>query len=92
VSVANLEGQPIDAHVSTLGLPPTSERALSGQPGDVLPALLWFLALLVGLLLTVRLYRRWHQTWPTYLMTTPVLLALAVLVFQNAARLLPATL
>jgi sortase A len=92
VSVARLVGAPIDAHVSTLGVPPTSERALSGQPGALIPTMLWFLALLVGLFVTVRLYRRWNHTWPTYLMTTPVLLAFVVLIFQNAAHLLPATL
>jgi sortase A len=92
VTIAKLVGSPVDAHVSKLGLPPTSERALSGQPSSLLPTLLWFLALMVGLFVTVRLYRRWNHTWPTYIMTTPVLLAFAVLVFQNAAHLLPATL
>jgi sortase A len=72
VALARLVGQPVDVHVSTIGL--------------------WALALLVAITVTVRLYRRWHRTWPTYIMTTPVLLALAVLVFQYVARLLPATL
>jgi sortase A len=92
VAIARLVGQPVDIHVSAIGLPPRSERALSGDPGSLLPALLWALALLVAITVTVRLYRRWHRTWPTYIMTTPVLLALAVLVFQYVARLLPATL
>jgi hypothetical protein len=50
------------------------------------------LVFLVATAVTVRLYRRWHRTWPTYITTTPVLLAFAVLVFQFVARLLPATL
>jgi len=92
VAIAKLVGSPIDVHVSTIGVPPSSERALSGDPNSILPSILWGIALVAGLLLSVRLYRRWKQTWPTYLMTTPVLLALAVLVFQNLAHLLPATL
>jgi sortase A len=92
VAVARLVGSPVDVNVSPIGLPPRSERALSGDPGALLPALLWGIALLAAIAVTVRLYRRWHRTWPTYIMTTPVLLAFAVLVFQFVARLLPATL
>jgi sortase A len=92
VAEASLVSAPVDVHVSSIGLPPLSERALSGDAGSLVPAILWGLALLAGLAVTVRLYRRWHKTWPTYLMTTPVLLAFAVLVFQNLAHLMPATL
>jgi len=92
VAEASLVSVPVDVHVSAIGLPPRSERALSGDPGSLVPAILWGLCLLVALAVTVRLYRRWHKTWPTYLMTTPVLLAFAVLVFQNLAHLMPATL
>jgi sortase A len=92
VAVAALMGAPIYVHVSAIDLPPTSERALSGESGSLLPTILWLAALVAGLLFTVRLYRRWGHTWPTYLMTTPILLAVAFLVFQSAAHLLPATL
>jgi sortase A len=92
VVIARLVGQPVNVRVSSIGLPPRSERALSGDPKALLPALLWAIALLVVVAITVRLYRRWHRTWPTYIMTTPVLLAFAVLLFQYVARLLPATL
>jgi sortase A len=92
VAIATLVGSAIDVHVSTIGVPPRSERALSGDANSLLPLILWGIALVAGLLMSVRLYRRWKHTWPTYLMTTPVLLALAVLVFQNLAHLLPATL
>lgn len=92
VAEATLVSEPVDVHVSSIGLPPLSERALSGNSGSLVPAILWGIALLVGLGVTVRLYRRWRRTWPIYLMTTPVLLALAVLVFQNLAHLMPATL
>jgi sortase A len=92
VAIARLVGQPVDVHVSSIGLPPRSERALSGDPNSLLPALLYGIVLLLAVAITVRLYRRWHRTWPTYIMTTPVLLAFAVLLFQYIARLLPATL
>jgi sortase A len=92
VAEATLVSAPVDVHVSSIGLPPLSERALSGDPGSLVPAILWAIALIAGLGFTVRLYRRWRRTWPIYLMTTPVLLALAVLVFQNLAHLMPATL
>jgi sortase A len=92
VAVAKLVGQPVNVQASPLVVAPRSERALSGQPGALLPTILWALALLGTIGVTVRLYRRWAHTWPTYLMTTPILLAFAFLLFQNAARLLPATL
>lgn len=92
VAVAKMVGSPIDVKVSKIGVPPLSERALSGDSGSILPAILWAVALLLAILASVRLYRRWHHTWPTYIMTTPVILALAVLVFQDLAHLLPATL
>jgi sortase A len=92
VAVARLVGEPVEVHVSPLVVAPRSERALSGEPGALVPTILLALALLVALLVTVRLYRRWGHTWPTYLMTTPILLALAFLLFANAANLLPATL
>ncbi|MFZ0667955.1 MAG: class D sortase [Acidimicrobiales bacterium] len=92
VTIARLIGAPVDVHVSKLGVPPMSERALSGDSSSILPAILWGILLLAAILLSVRLYRRWNHTWPTYIMTTPVVLALAILTFQDLAHLLPATL
>ncbi len=92
VAEASLVSLAVDVHVSAIGLPPLSERALSGDAGSLVPAILWGIALVAVLGLTVRLYRRWRKTGPIYLMTTPVLLVLAVLVFQNLAHLMPATL
>lgn len=92
VVVAKMTTPAAGARVSRLGLPPLSERALSGDAGSLLPAILWGIALIALLLLTVRLYVRWHKPWPTYIMTTPVLIVLAILFFQDVARLLPATL
>lgn len=80
---------PVDLAVA---VPPRPQVALAGDPGALLPTLGWGALLLAGIGLTLALYRRWRRPWPTYLMTTPVLLALAVLCFENLAHLLPATL
>jgi sortase A len=73
---------------------PAATAALSidlGADGDtVLPLLLWLEALLAAAVVTVVLRARWPR--PTvWLLTTPVLLALGVLVCEHAALLLPAT-
>jgi sortase A len=91
VAVAAMVTKPADVKVAAIGVPPSSQRALSGDHRALVPTILWGVALLVGIVLTVVLYRRWRRPWPTYLMTTPVLLALAVLCFESLAHLLPAT-
>jgi sortase A len=65
----------------------------SGLSGDfrVWAQTLIFLQLLVAVFLGARiLYRRWLR-WPTYLITTPILLALLILFFESVSMLLPAT-
>jgi len=49
---------------------------------------------LVGFLFfTIAAYRRWaDQVWTVYLLSTPVMLAIALLFFECLYRLLPATL
>jgi len=92
VAIARLDGFAVNVHVSAIRVPPTSERALSGDGGSLVPAIVFGILLVAGIVVTTRLYRRWHQRWPTYLMTTPVLIVFAILFFQDLARLLPATL
>jgi sortase A len=66
------------------------DQGLTG--GGVSPTLFfWVFLLLVSSIATVLLYRRTSR-WTTYLITTPILLALAFLVFDNIGRWLPATL
>jgi sortase A len=91
VAVAAMVSKPADIKVAAIGIPPPSQLALSGDHRALVPTILWGLALAVGLFITVVLYRRWRKPWPTYLMTTPVLLAVAVLCFESLAHLLPAT-
>jgi len=74
---------------------PTSvvDRPESGLSGDfrVWAQTLIFAQLLVAAFLAARLlYRRWLR-WPTYLITTPIILAILILFFESVSQLLPAT-
>jgi sortase A len=91
VVVAALVSKPADIKVAAIGVPPASQAALSGDHRALLPTILWGLALVALISATVVLYRRWRKPWPTYLMSTPVLAAVAVLCFESLAHLLPAT-
>jgi sortase A len=71
--------------------PPNGNLALAGDPSALLPAVVWGIVLFGVCVGTVLAYRRWTQTWTIYLLTTPVLIAVAILCFQNVALLLPAT-
>lgn len=64
----------------------------SGDLAAGLLALAWSVAFLLGLFLTARAVRRWHQPWLTYLLGAPVLLASGLFACESLARMLPATL
>jgi sortase A len=88
---AKLLGAPATAPIPT-SPPSSSQRGLGGDTGAIWPSILWGVALAVGLVATFAAYRRWRQRlWTVYLLTTPILLALALIWFQNLTRLLPAT-
>jgi LPXTG-site transpeptidase (sortase) family protein len=90
--VAKLISQPAVAPVPHTR-PSESQRGLAGDPSAVLPTIVWGLILLGGLALTISAYRRWaSQIWAVYLVSTPIVLAIALLWFENLYRLLPATL
>jgi sortase A len=74
--------------------PPTqSQRALAGDSSAIVPAIFWGLVLVGFLFFTIAAYRRWaDQVWTVYLLSTPVMLAIALLFFECLYRLLPATL
>jgi uncharacterized protein (DUF983 family) len=74
--------------------PPTqSQRALAGDSSAIFPAIFWGLVLVGFLFFTIAAYRRWaDQVWTVYLLSTPVMLAIALLFFECLYRLLPATL
>jgi len=73
--------------------PAAAQRGLSGDPVAILPTVVWGFVFVAALFLTIGLYRRWNeQLWAVYLLSTPVVLAIALLFFENLYRLLPATL
>jgi sortase A len=91
VVVAALVGNPQAAPPGRAPVLTARDGGLVGQHG-VLPALgLWLEVLLLTAVGTVLLYRR-LPLWSSYLMTTPVVLAVVWLVYSNLARLLPASL
>lgn len=72
--------------------PSASQLALGGDPAAVWPSILWGLVLVVALGACVWAYqRRRDQIWVIYLLTTPIVLALALVWYSNLIRLLPAT-
>jgi len=70
---------------------PGDEGSFFGNASAALPALGWDLALVVVLLATRALYRRW-RTWPAYLITTPIIVAIVFAWLQTMTALLPSTL
>ncbi len=74
-------------------MPPSPrDRGLSGDPSALVPTVLWGIVLAIGLGCTFAAYRRWHTyLWTVDLLSTPVVIALLLLWFSSAVRLLPAT-
>ncbi len=67
------------------------EVGLRGDTGGVVPLILWAEALLLAVGATTWAYQRWTP-WPTYVTSTPVLLAIVWNIYESLARLLPNTL
>jgi LPXTG-site transpeptidase (sortase) family protein len=88
---AKLAGGPAKADVRLPSPASASELALGGDNSALLPLLGWGLLLVAVLIATVTAYRRMRPSVLVYLLTMPILLTLALLTFENAARLLPAT-
>lgn len=88
---ARLSGNPVKGPGRQPAPAAASELALAGDSGAVLPMLAWGIAFTLVLAGTVAAYRRTGRTLLVYVISTPILLPLALFTFQNAARLLPAT-
>lgn len=98
---AELEGDPVEPDPILTATADDSTPAVveldryelgrSGNSGAWTSVLLWGELLVAALILTRLLYRRWLR-WPTWLLTTPVLVALCFLLFGAINRLLPSTL
>lgn len=67
-----------------------TELGLSRDVTGWTPALFWGELLVAAYVVTRILYRRWTR-WTAWLVSTPVLVALAVLFFESVSRLLPST-
>jgi LPXTG-site transpeptidase (sortase) family protein len=89
VVVAELQTRPVAPRFS----PVTPDRAETGfdtAPGGLAPLVIWGAALALAVVGARWLYRRW--TGPVaYLLTTPVFVALTILVFESLAGVVPAT-
>lgn len=65
-----------------------ADASLARDGGGLLPLALWGQVLVLVALASTWAYVRWSR-WPSWLVTTPVLLAVLWNVYENALRLLP---
>jgi sortase A len=88
---SRLMGDPVKAPSRPPRPTVASELALGGDGAALLPFLGWATALVLLLIGTVVAYRRAGRMLLVYVLSTPILLVFALFSFENAARLLPAT-
>jgi sortase A len=88
---AKLVGNPVKSPSHPPRPAVSSELGLGGDQSALLPFLGWGVALVLLLVGTVIAYRRTGRTLLVYVLSTPILLPVALFTFENAARLLPAT-
>ena len=89
---AGLVGKPV-AYVSSRAIvPPSGSLGLTGDGGLIMPTVLWFLLLAGVAVGTVLAMRRCRKRIVVYILATPLLLALCMVVFHDLSGLLPATL
>jgi sortase A len=89
VVVAQLVGQP-----NTAGRELTSYAMpnLAGDPSAGFLAAVWALLFVASLVFMVFAIRRWRQTWITWLLAAPILVACGLFACESLARCLPSTL
>lgn len=90
VVVARIVGQPASA--KTTAGPRESLPTFAGDPAAGILAALWAIAFIAVLGLMVLAIRRWRQTWVSWLLAAPVLLACGLFACESLARCLPSTL
>ncbi len=84
---AELQGDPFPGS-TPISVLPAADRALAGDPGTLLPLMLWSLVLVV--IATAWTVGRQYWYRPAgYLIAVPVLAAVTWNVYENAAQLLP---
>ncbi len=90
--IAKLTSAPAHAPVPTAPAP-SSQRALSGASSAIVPSIVWGLVFALALVMSFTAYRREpERIWTVYLLSTPIVLALALEWFSNLYLLLPPTL
>lgn len=89
VVVASLQTRPVAPRFRPVG-PSDGASGMDATPGGIGPVLGWGLVLAGAVVLARRTYRTQKRS-VAYLLTTPVLLALLLLVFESVAGVLPAT-
>jgi len=89
---ADLVGKPVAKVPLTAAAVPPAQFGLGGDDSAMTPAILWGEALILVVLFAWYLARRSKKTWLIYGITTPIVIATAILCFANVAALLPATL
>lgn len=89
VVIAELQTRPVAPRFSPVS-PDSSETGFDTTPGGLAPLVVWGAALGLAVAGARWLYRRW-QGPVAYLITTPVFVALTVLVFESLAGVLPST-
>jgi len=92
IVTADLVGKPVATVPLAAAARPPAQFGLAGDTRAMVPAILWGQALVATLLLAWYFLRRSHRTWLVYGMAAPIVIAIALLCFANAAALLPATL
>jgi sortase A len=89
--VADLRSPVVSTPAARPNLLRPDELGLEGDTTNTLALLVWAQLLLVASCASAWLYRRWSR-WPTYLVVTPVIALLVLLVFDSFTPLLPSTL
>ena len=80
---SRLVSKPATAPLPTTA-PSLGQRGLSGDSSAVIPSVLWGIVLVGAVVVTIGLYRRQPgHAWPIYLLSTPVLVAVMLLWFEN---------
>jgi sortase A len=89
--IATLQGPPVGVPQRPPVYVGQDQLGMVGDSSGAFIAVLAAQALVIALIVAVRLYRRWPPA-AAYLVTTPIILALLLVVFENLDRFLPGTL
>jgi len=90
--VAKLVGKPVAFVERQAIVPPQGDFGLVGDPHAWLGVVIWTLLLGAAAVLTALAFRRTAHRATLYILSTPILLALCICLYQSLAGLLPSTL